>query len=1451
MPLKLNELSDSFRLLGPLGRAEVIGLQITKSAGLLELDVQSDVRLDQQEITEAERALCKLYGVRTVRITPHCSLKDGEVLSADYISELAESLRDDFPIVNGFLKDAVFSLTADNRIMLTLQYGGQGVLVSSGFTEKLRRYLSKTFSREFTLDLVDGSDGRPPDYDGMIRDMTDLSSEPPMKSKPSSEPVPWPDEAPPEAEPPRREPPQRQQAPVGDEGRRKTVFLGRKVTESPTLMSEIYRRGLRDGLVVEGEVFSTESREVKNGQYTILSFYISDQSSSLQCKIFLTSGRDTTKELLDTVQDGVCLRLRGALEFDKYSKSDVFRPTDVTLAQRKKTVDNAEIKRVELHLHTTMSALDAVTPAAKLVQQAYDWGHKAVAITDHGVVQAFPEALHTLESIKKNDPDADFKVIYGIEAYLIDDVTQPLTGDCSEPLDGEFVVFDLETTGLHCQRDRMIEIAAILVRDGQEAGEFTTFVAPGVPLSDKTKELTGITESMLEGAPGEAEAYDKFMAFAGNRLLVAHNAEFDTGFLRACAARQGKTFANAYIDTLRMGRILYPGLKRYSLDAMARHLNLGDFNHHRALDDTRILVAIFSKMRAALKELDCQSAADINPTLAPLSKLSLPDYHCILLARNQQGIKDLYELVSTAHLQYFYRRPRMPKTLVSAKRQNLLIGSACVKGELYSAILDDRAPEDLRRIASFYDYLELQPVGNNAFLLGKGEITSLDEIKDHYRLILSLGRELGKPVVATGDVHFLTPADGKFREILCSGKKDRDTEEPAPLYFRTTDEMLAEFTYLDEADAREVVVDAPNRIADMIEPSRPVPKGNYPPSLEGSEEALTQIVYTKAKEMYGDPLPKIVTDRIELELTPVVQNGYAVLYLMAQKLVADSVAHGYIVGSRGSVGSTILAMLTGVSEVNPLPPHYYCKKCQHSEFFTDGSVLCGIDLPPKKCPVCGEDLVRDGLDIPFECFLGFKGDKVPDIDLNFSGEYQSQAHKYTEEIYGKENCFRAGTISSIQEKNAYGLVLKYCEENSLTLPRAEMQRLANGCVGVKQTTGQHPGGVVLVPRGHDITEFTPVQHPADDRDSDVVTTHFDFHSLDDTILKLDELGHDIPTIFKYLKDYTGIEFMDVPLSDAKVMSLFTSTEALGVSPEAIETPVGTYALPEMGTELVRQMLVEAQPKTFADLLQISGLSHGKGVWLGNAQELIRQGGQTISTVIGLRDDIMLYLIRKGVDKQLAFKIMEYVRKKPVKILTPEFVAEMKKHDVPQWYMDSCNKIEYMFPKAHAAAYVISALRMGWFKVYKPQAFYAAYFTVRGADIDYDCAVNGLAYTKKYMQTIRDKGKEATKKEQDSLTILQIVMEMFARGISFAPVDLHRSDARRFLIDGDAIRLPFSAMNGIGENAAALLANAVKSGSFATIEEFGELEGVTQSMINTLREAGALGSLPESNQLSLF
>ncbi|AFK86828.1 MULTISPECIES: PolC-type DNA polymerase III [Thermoanaerobacterium] len=1214
------------------------------------------------------------------------------------------------------------------------------------------------------------------------------------------------------------------------------VLLGKEINTEIVKICDVFQEG--DDVAIKGEIFSIDFREIKS-KY-LMTFDITDTTSSFTVKAFLNGEKYNL--IKDRLTIGSNVKVRGTVIYDKYERDLILNAKDVELCEKSVRVDSHPQKRVELHVHTQMSSMDGVSSAESLIRRASEWGHKAIAITDHAVLQAYPEAQSAAKKY-------GVKVIYGVEGYLVNDGVPIVSGSTSMTIDGSFVVFDIETTGLSSINDNIIEIGAVKIKNCQIVDTFETFVNPQVHISKFITKLTGITDDMVKEYPSIEEILPKFLDFIKDSILVAHNANFDVTFIKTKARNLGMEVDNPVLDTLELSRHMYENLKNYKLDTVAQHLGVSLENHHRAVDDAKATAEIFIKSINKLKENGIEKVNEINDYLKNKVDIKkMPTYHVIILVRNQKGLRNLYELVSRSNLEYFHRNPRIPKSLLSQMREGLLIGSACEQGEVFRGLISNLDDDKLHEIASYYDYLEIQPLGNNEFLIDKGEVKNKEELIKINKRIYDLGKQLKKPVVATCDVHFLDPWDNVYRKILMYGKGFKDADRQPPLYFRTTDEMLREFDYFDEEIAREIVIDNPNQIADSIEDVKPIPDGTFPPSIEGAEEELRKLTLNKAHEIYGEKLPEIVEKRLDKELNSIINNGYAVMYIIAQKLVTKSLSDGYLVGSRGSVGSSFVATMSGITEVNPLPPHYICPHCKHSEFILDGSYGSGVDMPDKDCPQCGTKMRKDGHDIPFEVFLGFEGDKEPDIDLNFSGDYQPIAHKYTEEIFGIGHVFRAGTIGTLADKTAYGFVKKYFEEKNLTVHNAEIKRLVMGCTGAKRTTGQHPGGVMVVPKDKDIYDFTPIQHPADAQDSDIITTHFDYHSISGRLLKLDILGHDDPTVIRMLEDLTGINAREIPLDDKKTMSLFTSVEALNIDPEDINCTVGTLGLPEFGTKFVRQMLVDTKPTTFAELVRISGLSHGTDVWLNNAQDIIKEGKATLKEVISTRDDIMLFLISKGLDKKLSFKIMESVRKG--KGIKDEEIEEMKKHNVPDWFIQSCQKIKYMFPKAHAVAYVIMAFRIAYFKVHHPEAFYATYFTVRADEFNLDM-MDSLEKIKENIRLIESKGNNATAKEKGLLTILEVGLEMYLRGLRFTNIDLYKSDAVKFLITKDGILPPLNSLEGIGKQAAKIIAEEREKGKFLSIEDLRNRTRISKTVIDILKQHGCLQDIPESNQLSLF
>ena len=1436
-----------------ISSAELLKLNINSNNRSITMTAKFGGLVLRDNLFAAEKQISKSeLNLGSVRINP---IYDSKLFSADYFPELYKAVKRDIPSINGTLNNA-FVTYEEGNLQITLNNGGKSLLDAKGFDKALKRLVAEEFSLEINI-IYTGTlevDGQSEEYMQAMKNAAEKIERQKIEESVHDTAS---NEAVTKAVKEKRNSDAVQEIEV-----REGKFLLPQIVEAS--IKPFYGRSIRGKIepistivadtgriVVWGDIFDIEKKVTKSGDKNIFVIDITDYSGSTSVKVFGTI-KDTA--ILDNLKKGDTVVVQGDVEYDRYAGELMLIARSIGTANKVKVVDKAEEKRVELHLHTNMSQMDAVTSAGDLVKRAADWGHPAVAITDHGVAQAFPDAMKAADKINKDGEK--IKIIYGTEAYFMDDLVESVSGKSEEPLDGTFICFDIETTGLSANRDKITEIGAVKVESGQITDTFSTFANPGMPIPAKITELTGITDAMVKDAPSQSEAVSAFLEFAGDNVLVAHNAPFDTSFIRKACENMNREYNYTSIDTVAISRAILTDIKNCKLDTVAKYLRLGDFNHHRATDDAEMLARIFINLCTRLKDdYNITKTNEINTQIAGGGDFKkLPTYHQIILVKNLTGLKNLYKLISYAHLTYFYKKPRIPKSELVKHREGLIIGSACCAGQLYQAILLGKPWPEIKAIASFYDYLEIQPAGNNNFMIREGRFANEAELHEIDKTIVKLGKELGKPVCATCDVHFMDPKDADYRKILMAGQGFKDAEDQAPLYLRTTAEMLKEFEYLGKEKAYEVVVTNPRKIADMCESIRPIPKGTFPPNIEGAEEELVSITWERAKEKYGDPLPEIVKARLDKELNSITTYGFSVLYMTAQKLVADSEAHGYLVGSRGSVGSSFVATMSGISEVNPLCPHYICPKCKHSEFITDGSYGSGFDMPPKNCPECGTLMDQDGHEIPFETFLGFKGDKVPDIDLNFSGEYQSKSHRYTEELFGKNNVFKAGTISTVAEKTAIGYVKGYANDKGMILHKAEIKRLALGCTGVKRTTGQHPGGMVVVPRTSEVYDFCPVQHPANDMKSDNITTHFDFHSIHDTITKLDELGHDVPTIYHYLELYTGIPVMKVSMSDPEVMSLFTSTKALGVTPEDIGSETGTFSLPECGTSFVRGMLVEAKPKTFTDLLQIAGLSHGTGVWLGNAQELIHNHTCDISSVIGTRDSIMTYLMHKGLEPGMAFKIMEIVRKgNATKLLTEEHFKAMRDNNVPEWYIDSCMKIQYMFPKAHAAAYMIATLRLGWYKVHKPVEYYAAYFTVRSENLDGVVLMQGHQAVKNRMKLIKQKqsAHESSTKEDQEYATLQIVNEMLARKIEVLPVDIYKSEAKMFKVEDGKIRLPFSTIPGLGESAAISLAESGKVNTYLSIEEMQIKTKVSKSIIESLKNIGALEGLPESSQMSLF
>ena len=1186
----------------------------------------------------------------------------------------------------------------------------------------------------------------------------------------------------------------------------------------------------------------------KDKERSLVSFSVFDGTSTIMCKAFVETAK--AKEIQKRILKAKGVRVSGKAKYSTYSKDvEILANTIIesTGMQKNERMDRAETKRTELHMHTQMSQLDAITPCANLIERAVKWGWKSIAITDHGVVQAFPDAHKLLK-----DKKYDIKVIYGVEAYYCPDKDPCVSNSKGQSIDTEYCVFDLETTGISHLTEKITEIGIMKIKNGEVIDTFETFVNPEKPIPEEVVEVTHITDDMVKDAPTIEEIMPKALEFIGDSVLVAHNADFDIGFMKYNCEKMGIPFNHSHIDTLRLAKTIYPEFGRYRLGYIAEKLNIKVDVAHRALDDVKTLVAVFKEMILKAKDNDAKTIDDFD-NVFEADYRKLPMYHMILLAKNYVGLKNLYKLVSYSHLDYYYKKPRILKSMLDKYREGLIVGSACEAGELYRAIVAEKTDEELTEIASYYDYLEIQPLANNQYMLRENQVESWDTLREFNKKIVELGEKLNKPVVATCDVHFMDPQDEIYRRILQAGQKYDDADNQAPLYLRTTEEMLEEFDYLGKEKAYEVVVTNSNMVADWCEKIDPISPEKCPPHIPGCEKDLKDIAYKKAYELYGDPLPEIVQTRLDKELNSIINNGYSVMYIIAQKLVWKSNEDGYIVGSRGSVGSSLVAFMTGITEVNSLQPHYRCPNCKFSDF-SDFGIGNGYDLPDRDCPKCGARLIKDGMDIPFETFLGFNGDKEPDIDLNFSGEYQAKAHKYTEVIFGRGTTFKAGTVGTVAEKTAYGYVRGYDEERNIVEANSEIMRKATGCVGIKRTTGQHPGGIIVVPKGREIFEFTPVQHPADDSSSDIITTHFDYHSIDGNLLKLDILGHDDPTVIRMLQDLSGIAPTEIPLDDKETMSIFNSTDALGVTPGQINSEVGTYGIPEFGTKFARGMLVDTHPTSFDELIRLSGLSHGTDVWLGNAQTLIEEGTVSLKEAICCRDDIMVYLMKKGLPPDKAFKIMETVRKGKA-LKDPEkwndFKEIMKKYDVPDWYIKSCEKIKYMFPKAHAAAYVTNAFRIAWFKVHLPLAYYAAYYSIRSKAFDAEWMINGIGKVEEKMKEINSLGNEATPKDKEMYDDLEVVREMYVRGIEFLPVDLYKSHSTKFLIEDGKLRPPLNSISGLGNVAAESIYQARLEEPFECIEDLQSRSKIGKSITELLDKFGCLKGMTLSNQMSLF
>ena len=1410
--------------------------------------------VSRKVIAKAEKQIADTYGLDRVMIEPRYNMP-GELSNA-YIKSLYDDMAYRMPSAKGLLDHTKWEF-ADGALQIPMDE------VSEKHFANALRHLEARIQRELGRSCpvhavrADAQDFAPaPEQEESREEILHKAVEQAAAAAAET----------PKPKKPRPAPQQHTgyQRPRAEKVREDDLIFGKLIQDPIVSVNEAI--AAYDMVTIQGEVFFTDNKDIhskKTGKdYVKIAFDMTDRTNSVRVSKFLAA--DKAGDTASKIKKGLYCTVQGKMVYDTFAKEMVLEPTGIVKAKKPERRDTYEgMKRVELHLHTNMSAMDGMSSTASLLCRAAKWGHRAMAITDHGVAQAFPEALHAQEG-KQKDIIGDMKIIYGIEAYYINDENSisVVRGRSAEPLDGTFIVFDLETTGLNPASEEITEIAAVRVVEGEIRDSFQTYVNPHKPIPPEITELTGISDETVADAPDLDKAVPEFLAWAGEGQypLVAHNAGFDMGFLRTACQRLGIEREFTSIDTLEMSRLMLPHMHKFKLNILAKELQVGPFEHHRASEDAAVLGRIYVKLLKRLREeMHAVTTADINPVLAATTdrknKLkNLPRYHFIILVKNQAGLRNLYQLISKSFLEYYNKRPIMPRSELIRHREGLIFGSACEAGEVFRALTKGEPWEEIKRLASFYDYLEIQPIGNNSFMIAKGMAKDEEQLRDWNRDILRLADELGKPCCATGDVHFLEPEDEAFRRILMAGQGFSDADNQAPLYFKSTDEMLKEFSYLGEDRAYEVVVKNTNMIADMCDVIRPVPRENYPPHIDGCEDDLRNMCYEKAKRIYGDPLPEPVQARLDRELGSIIGNGYAVMYIIAQKLVTKSLADGYLVGSRGSVGSSLAAFMSDITEVNSLAPHYLCPDDKYLEWHEEYS--CGVDLPDKICPKCGKPLTKQGFNIPFETFLGFEGDKVPDIDLNFAGEYQSRIHWYTGEIFGHDHVFRAGTIGTVAEKTAFGYVKKYMEERGVECSRAEENRLAAGCTGVRRTSGQHPGGVVVVPKEIEIYDVCPIQHPADDPDSDIITTHFEYHSIDANLLKLDELGHDDPTIIKHLENLTGVNAQEIPLDDPETMSLFHSCKALKYKGENPDTDpilgdLGCVAVPEFGTKFVRGMVKETHPSTFAELVSISGLSHGTDVWLGNAAELVRKG-IPLSGCICCRDDIMNYLILQGVKPKLSFKTMESVRKG--KGLTEEMEAAMNEQHVPEWYIDSCKKIKYMFPKAHAVAYVMMAFRIAWFKVHRPLAFYSAYFSIRAKGFDASCMIKGDKVCLDKMTELRGKERDKTisAAEKDMMTTLEVCHEFYRRGFTFEPMDVYKSDATRFLVTETGLIPPFTSMPGIGEQAALSIVEERKNGKFLSAEELiVRCPKASKAVVELLEQIGALGSMPKTTQMTLF
>ena len=1419
-------------LVEALGRLAVVHAELDRETRTIRLDAQAEQYLAEKQLQALCRDIEKEYGLRELKLSVRYPAS--ELPNMDF-RDLAQVFIRAFSPSAAILAGAGYEVT-DEAVVIRLKANGKDSILQNA--KKAEQFLRDRFgvSKKIEVEAHSNLEGR-----ALFEETARIRAEA-LKNAPAiTASVP-------------------QGGAKASGGAASTpaepagaLFYGRPFSGRPVRMEELNLDMFR--VIVEGKVFAVQHRELKKRGAWVICFDMTDYTSSVRVNQFMEAAK--AKPIIDNVQPGMWLRVQGKMSFDRYDNEMVLQPNAMEKIEAPKRRDTYPEKRVELHLHTTMSSMDALTDTGAAVKRAASWGHRAIAITDHGGAQSFPDAMKAASKAKVAGTDQNIKILYGCEGYYVNDVDDRIAvhGDGDFSFDEEYVAFDLETTGLSSLHDTIIEIGAAIMKGNEVLSTFQTFVDPHRPLQPKIVDLTGINDQMLAGQPDISEAMPKFLEYVGSRPLCAHNADFDIGFVTAACERLGLPFHPTYVDTLILAQNLMPELGKYKLNIVADALSLPDFNHHRASDDAITCGYLLMRFFKMMQEQGLDSLQKINPRMEQLRSgskiLDRRARHIIVFAKNSIGLRNLYRLISYGNLKYFKRVPIMPKSELLRWREGLIIGSACEAGELFQAVVNHKSWAELKRIAEFYDYLEIQPICNNRFMLDKGLAEDEEELRGFNRTIVKLGEELGKPVVATGDVHFLDPEDEIFRHILLATKQMPDADRPLPLYLRTTDEMMEEFSYLGPEKAHEVVIENPNRIVDWCETLRPVPHNLFAPKIENSVEDLKALVYGKLHRLYGETPPELVQKRVDTEMHDIISCHYDVIYMSAQKLVQNSLEHGYLVGSRGSVGSSIVAFMSGITEVNSYPPHYRCPQCKFTTFEVPADCACGADLPDAVCPKCGAKLDKDGFNIPFETFLGFGGDKVPDIDLNFSGEYQAKAHAYCVQMFGKTHVFRAGTIGTVAEKTAYGYAKKYLSERNKTVPKAEENRLALGCVNVKRTTGQHPGGLVVIPQENEIWDFCPVQHPADDKDSEWITTHFEYHSMEENLLKLDMLGHDDPTMIRMLEDMTGVDAQKIPLDDQDTMSIFTSSKVLGYENDPILGPVGSVAIPEFGTGFTRGMLQETQPTKFDTLIRLSGFSHGTDVWLGNARDLILSKTASVNDAIGCRDDIMLYLIKCGMPEKRSFKIMEAVRKG--RGLPDGAEEEMKAAGVPEWYIGSCKKIKYLFPKAHATAYVMMAFRIAWFKVHEPLAFYAAYFYRRSQKGGFDEGMmcHGIELVKKKLQEIKE-DEDSSAKDDDLFTTLEVCYEFYLRGFTFAPIDIYHSHATKFQIEAGQLRPPFVAVAGLGETAAWDLMNAREGREFLSVEEFADAcPKVSKTLIDQLQSAGAFGDLPLTSQLTLF